>query len=105
MTLQYMSEALASGHEAAFGLSEAGLIPKRTMRAFDEMCLTPVEKTTSEDFRALLLRDNVSQAVFAHCLNVATGLPSQWERGEKRPPGASLKPLTPAAKNGPGAVA
>ena len=34
-----------------------------------------------------------------------TGLVSQWERGEKRPPGASLKLLTLVAKNGLGAVA
>ncbi|MCY4559106.1 MAG: transcriptional regulator, partial [Chloroflexi bacterium] len=45
------------------------------------------------------------QAVFARHLNVTTGLVSQWERGEKRPRGASLKLLTLVAKNGLGAVA
>ena len=34
-----------------------------------------------------------------------TSLVSQWERGEKRPRGASLKLLTLVAKNGLGAVA
>ncbi len=38
MTKQYKSEALAAAHEAALGLAEAGLMSKRTMRAFDEMC-------------------------------------------------------------------
>ena len=42
MTKQYESEALAVVHETAAGLTEAGVMPKRTMRAFDEMCLTPV---------------------------------------------------------------
>ena len=51
------------------------------------------------------LRENASQAVFARYLNVTTGLVSQWERGEKRPRGASLKLLTLVAKNGLGAVA
>ncbi len=38
---------------------------------------------TPEDIRALRLRENASQAVFARHLNVTTGLASQWERGEK----------------------
>ena len=102
---QYKSEALAAAHEAALGLAEAGVMSKKTMRVFDEMCLTPVEAMSPEDIRALRLRENASQAVFARYLNVTTGLVSQWERGEKRPRGASLKLLTLVAKNGLGAVA
>ncbi|MDE0389845.1 MAG: helix-turn-helix domain-containing protein, partial [Rhodospirillales bacterium] len=85
MTKQYKSEALAAAHEAALGLAEAGLMSKRTMRKFDEMCLTPVEDMPPEKIRALRLRENASQAVFARHLNVTTSLVSQWERGEKRP--------------------
>ena len=40
---------LASVHEAALGLAEAGLMSKRTMRKFDEMCLRPVREMTPED--------------------------------------------------------
>ena len=105
MTKQYKSEALAAAHEAALGLAEAGLMSKRTMRKFDEMCLTPVQGMTPEDIRALRLREQASQAVFARHLNVTTGLVSQWERGEKRPRGPSLKLLTLVEKNGLGAVA
>ena len=105
MTKQYRSEALAAAHEAALGLADAGLMSKRTMRKFDEMCLTPVREMTPEDIRALRLREHASQAVFARYLNVTTGLVSQWERGEKRPRGASLKLLTLVEKNGLGAVA
>ena len=36
---------------------------KRTMRAFDEMCLTPVEEMAPQEIRALWLRENASQAV------------------------------------------
>ena len=105
MAKQYRSEALAAAHEAAMGLAEAGLMSKRTMRAFDEMCLTPVAEMSPADIRALRLRENASQAVFARYLNVTTGLVSQWERGEKRPRGASLKLLTLVDKNGLSAVA
>ena len=105
MAKQYKSEALAAAHEAATGLAEAGLMLKRTMRAFDEMCLTPVQQMSPEDIRALRLRENASQAVFARYLNVTTGLVSQWERGEKRPRGASLKLLALVEKNGLSAVA
>ena len=105
MAKQYKSEALAAAHEAATGLAEAGLMSKRTMRAFDEMCLTPVQEMLPEDIRALRLREYASQAVFARYLNVTTGLVSQWERGEKRPGGASLKLLALVEKNGLSAVA
>ena len=105
MTKQYRSEALAAAHEAALGLAEVGLMPKRTMRRFDEMCLTPMQDMTPEDIRALRLREQASQAVFARHLNVTTGLVNQWERGEKRPRGTSLKLLALVAKNGLGAVA
>ena len=96
---------MASVHETALGMAEAGVMSKRTMKDFDEMCLTPVEEMAPEDIRALRLRENASQAVFARYLNVTTGLVSQWERSEKRPRGTSLKLLTLVAKNGLEAVA
>ena len=105
MSQMYGSDALAAAHETAQGLADAGVMAKRTMKAFDEMCLTPIEEMTPERIRELRKRENASQAVFARYLNVTTGLVSQWERGEKRPRGASLKLLTLVAKNGLGAVA
>ena len=105
MGKRYKSGALAAVHETALGLAEAGVTGKRTMRAFDGMCLTPVEGPTPERIREIRLRERASQAVFARYLNVMTGLVSQWERGEKRPRGASLKLLTLVAKKGLQAVA
>ena len=105
MARQYKSDPLAAVHETALGLTEAGVMAKRTMRAFDEMCLTPVEDMTPEEIREIRMRENASQAVFARYLNVTTGLVSQWERGAKRPRGASLKLLTLVARNGLGAIA
>ena len=100
MARQYKSEALASVHETACGLTEAGVMTKRTMKTFDELCLTPVKDLSPEEIRAIRLREQTSQAVFARYLNVTAGLVSQWERGTKRPRGASLKLLTLVAKKG-----
>ena len=105
MAKRYRSDALAAVHETALGLAEAGVLAKQTMRGFDEMCLTPVEDLTPEQIRDLRVREKASQAVFARYLNVTAGLVSQWERGEKRPRGASLKLLALVAKNGLAAVA
>ncbi|HZT51652.1 MAG TPA: DNA-binding transcriptional regulator [Stellaceae bacterium] len=92
-------------HETALGLHQAGVMDKRTMKAFDATCLTPVETLTAAQIRRIRLREKASQAVFARYLNVTTGLVSQWERGEKHPRGASLKLLTLVAKKGLQAVA
>jgi putative transcriptional regulator len=105
MSKRYKSEALAAIHETAVGLSEAGVLSRQSMKEFDALCLTPVEPLAPEDIRAIRLRENVSQAVFARHLNVTTSLVSQWERGEKHPRGASLKLLTLVAKKGLQAVA
>jgi putative transcriptional regulator len=105
MAKRYKSEAFAAVHETALGLADAGVMSKQTMKAFDAMCLTPIDELTPEEIRAIRIRENASQAVFARYLNVTTGLVSQWERGEKRPRGASLKLLTLVAKKGLQSVA
>lgn len=105
MNRQYRSGPLASIHEAAEGLHGAGLLDKRTMHRFDAACLTPVQPLTPAEIRALREREGASQAVFARYLNVSTGLVSQWERGEKRPQGPSLKLLSLVASKGLAAVA
>jgi putative transcriptional regulator len=105
MAKQYRSRMMAAIHETADDLHSAGLVDKRTMRRFDEACLTPVRPFRPEEIRALRKREGASQAVFARYLNVTTGLVSQWERGEKHPQGASLKLLTLVARDGLAAVA
>jgi putative transcriptional regulator len=105
MKKQYSSPLMASIHETAEGLHSAGVMDKRTMREFDDLCLTPVRPLRPAEIRALRLREGASQAVFARYLNVTTGLVSQWERGEKHPQGASLKLLALVAQNGLQAVA
>lgn len=105
MSKKYRSEALAAVHEAMEALHGVGAIDKQTMRRFDEACLTPIKPLQPEEIKAIREREHVSQTVFANYLNVTTSLVSKWERGEKRPSGASLKLLTLVEKNGLASVA
>ena len=105
MSKTYRSDALGAIHETASDLHDADLMDKRTLRQFDELCLTPVRPMPPEQIRALRERERVSQAVFALHLNVSTGLISRWERGEKHPAGASLKLLMLVQKKGLEAIA
>jgi len=85
MKRTYRSKAAAAVHEMMSGFHDTGVIPKSTMREFDELCLTPVEKLTPEQIKAIREEAHVSQAVFARYLNVSPIVVSQWECGERAP--------------------
>ena len=89
----YKSKILAAVHEAMQDAHDVGVLDKKTMREFDASCLTEVEKLSAKEVAALREREGVSQAVMARYLNVAVKLVGEWERGEKRPSGPSLKLL------------
>jgi putative transcriptional regulator len=99
------SDILVAVHDTAAGLYRAGLVDKATMREFDALCLTPVEPLSPDEIRALREREQVSQPVFAHYLNVRKDAVSKWERGEKRPDGPSLKLLNLVRARGLAAIA
>lgn len=101
----YRSEAAAAVHEMMSDFYEAGVIDKQTMRRFDESCLTPVEKLSPEEIRAIREKEHASQAVFARHLNVSPVMVSKWERGEKSPSGSSLKLLALVKKKGLACIA
>ncbi len=48
---RYRSPLLASVHETAKGLHDAGVMDRQTMRKFDVMCLTPAPPLTGEQIR------------------------------------------------------
>ncbi len=101
----YRSKAAVAIHETAIGLFAAGVIDKQTMREFDGSCLTPIHEFTPQQIRALREREQVSQTVFAHHLNISKDSISQWERGEKRPAGPSLKLLSLVERKGLASIA
>lgn len=97
---RYRSSPLRSLHLAAKDLHRVGAIDKATMRQFDVACLTPVGQLKPLAIRRIRADARMSQAIFALALNVTTSLVSQWERGEKKPSGPSLKLLALADKKG-----
>lgn len=100
MTKKHKSKALHALHDMMTDLHKAGAIDKRTMREFDSTCLTPIHDFTGEEIRKLREREEVSQDVFAHYLNVSKDLVSRWERGKKKPAGPSLKLLSLVERKG-----
>jgi putative transcriptional regulator len=86
-------------------LHDVAAIDKQTMRRIYTACLTPIRPLKPQEIKAIREREHVSQTVFANYLNVTTSLVNKWERGEKRPSGASLKLLSLVEKNGLAAVA
>lgn len=96
----YRSSALRSLHAVAEDLHAVEAIDKATMRRFDVAYLTPVDALPPDAIRRIRESANMSQAIFALALNVTTSLVSQWERGEKRPSGPSLKLLALADRKG-----
>ncbi len=58
MQKQAKSEIMAAVHETAEGLHTAGVLPARTLREFDALCLTPVLSVPdAEDRRRELEND------------------------------------------------
>jgi putative transcriptional regulator len=94
--------------EMAKGMHASGIMTdaaceKITMRHFEDVCTT-TQPLTGDDIRALRTRARMSQAVFAHLLNVTTGYVSQLERGIKRPTGAALVLLNVIRRKGIAAI-
>nr|WP_254803813.1 DNA-binding transcriptional regulator [Methylobacterium sp.]USU34586.1 DNA-binding transcriptional regulator [Methylobacterium sp.] len=100
----YRSDALRLIHAVAEDLHAVDAIDKATMRRFDVACLTPVEPLQPEAIKRIREASKMSQAIFALALNVTTSLVSQWERGEKKPSGPSLKLLALADHKGIDAI-
>jgi putative transcriptional regulator len=100
MKKKYKSDVSKAIHETVSGLHRIGLADKKTMREFDASCLTEIKDYSPRQIAKLRKTSGVSQALFAAYLNVTTGLVSQWERGEKKPSGASLKLLSLVDKKG-----
>jgi putative transcriptional regulator len=99
------SRLSAAIHETASGLHRIGLLDKATMREFDASCLTSVAPLSAREIVAIRRRAGVSQSVLARYLNVKPKLVSEWERGEKRPSGPSLKLLSIVKAKGLEAIA
>ncbi len=88
-----MSKILDAVHGTARDLRKAGVMDEVTMREFDALCLPRIKRYTAADIRRMRAKLRVSQAVFAAYMNVGKTTVQQWEQGQKKPNGPSLKLL------------
>jgi putative transcriptional regulator len=97
VTLVFMaphrSEPAEYARLAMRDLHEAGVIDDAQMRRFNVKTLDRQPPLSPSAIRAIRRQAGLSQALFATALNVPVSLVSQWERGEKKPSGPSLKLL------------
>ena len=96
--------------EAMRGLRKIGAVSdteleKTTLRMLGRDALPKVADLSPSEIAQVRERAGLSQAVMAGYLNVAVNTVSQWERGEKRPAGASLKLLNLVDRRGLAAIA
>jgi len=81
------------------GLLDRASHDKITMRHLG-VAAPKVAPITGRQIRALRERAKLSQAVFAHYLNLTAGYVSQLERGAKQPTGAALALLNVIKRKG-----
>lgn len=84
----------------AAGIMTGGSFEKITLRMLDRNKLAKVEPLSPKGIRKVREQAGLSQAVFAHCLNLTVSYVSQLERGEKRPSGAAAKLLDVIRRKG-----
>ncbi len=101
----YKSKAVAALHETVSDFHVIDLVDSKTMREFDESCLTPIKQLAPAEIVETRTQSGVSQAVFAHYLNVSADTISKWEQGKKHPSGPALKLLNLVKQKGLAAVA
>jgi len=98
------STLLEAVHDTARDLHEGGFISKRRMHEYEALCLEPVPAYSSAQIRKLRASLNISQPVLAGVLNTSVSTIRQWEQGEKKPSGPSLKLLNLIDRKGIEAV-
>src|ERR1041384_3483277 len=82
------------------GLMSGETYEKITMRHLGAKPKAAAAPLTGGQIRAMRERAKLSQAVFAHYLNLTVGYVSQLERGAKQPTGAALALLNVIKRKG-----
>ncbi|WP_018693082.1 helix-turn-helix domain-containing protein [Algicola sagamiensis] len=95
-----MSEIIKSLREDLSTLCDENLIPKVTLREFDQAHMSQITAMSSDEVKALRLKLNISQAVLAKYMNMSPESIQKWERGETKPSGAALRLLNVIQKHG-----
>ena len=94
------SKLLKTVHETISSAHKAGVVSAVTMREFDQLCLAPTKEYSAMEIQEIRMRNKVSQAVLACYMNVSPSSVQQWERGDRKPKGATLKLLNLLDRHG-----
>lgn len=105
MTMKTPSRLTQALLETADDMHSVGILDdaahrKITARHLGKEALATSAPITPTEIRELRERANLSQAVFARCLNLSIGYVSQLERGVKKPTGPALTLLNVIRRKG-----
>lgn len=101
-----LSEAIleTAGDLRRLGLMDDATHEKITLRHIGEKAAVTAAPITGAEIREIREKARLSQAVFAHYLNLTVGYVSQLERGAKRPSGPALVLLNLVRRKGMEAI-
>lgn len=86
--------------ETADGFRRLNLINDQEYALIAGQTAPTMTAPTGAEIVAMRRRAKMTQAAFAHCLNVPVGKLDKWERDEKRPRGAAAKLLAIVKQKG-----
>jgi putative transcriptional regulator len=100
--LSNLSEAIVemAGDQYRSGLIDKAAHEKITVRLLGTQAPSTTRPISGKEIRKMRERANLSQAAFAHYLNLTTGYISQLERDAKQPKGPALALLNVIRRKG-----
>lgn len=81
-------------------LNNSGIIDEITVKNIQSLCLPEVKKYTPEKIVSIRKKLKLSQVALASIFNINPSTVQKWERGHKRPTGASRKLLDIVERKG-----
>jgi putative transcriptional regulator len=104
--LSNLSQAIIemAGDQLRTGVIDKAEHEKITVRLLGPKVLSTAKPIKGEEIRKLREQANLSQAAFAHYLNLTPGYISQLERGVKQPKGPALALLNVVRRKGVEAI-
>ena len=81
-------------------LNKSGLVDEITMKNIENLCLPEIKEYPPERIILLRKKFKLSQAALASLFNISPSTVQKWERGNKKPTGASRKLLNIIEKKG-----
>ncbi len=74
-------------------LNQSGIVDDITMKNIGNLCIPDVHDYTPENIVSIRHKYHLSQAALATVFNISISTVQKWERGVKKPAGASKKLL------------